>query len=75
MKLEDSYLFSKDEVDIINRLINVIHTNKNTIVLSESFYMDIFLRESVRMGLIKSLRDEHNIDNNILQSFEKKMLN
>jgi len=40
MKPENSYLFSKDEVDIINRLINVIHTNKNTIVLSESFYME-----------------------------------
>jgi len=74
MKPENSHLFSKDENDIINRLINVIHNNKNTIVLSESFYIDIFLRESLRSGFIRSLRDKHNIDNSILQSFEEKLI-
>jgi hemerythrin-like domain-containing protein len=74
MKPENSYLFSKDEIDIINRLINAIHNNKKTIVLSEFFYFDLFLRESLRSGFIKSLRDEHNIDNSILQSFEEKLL-
>jgi hypothetical protein len=68
-------LFSEDEIKIINKLIKLIHNDTNTIILNESFYIGgIFLRESLKNGIIKELREKQNIDNSILKSFEEKIL-
>ena len=70
---EEFIIFSEDEINIINKLINAVHNNENTIILNKSFYIgSILLRESIKNWIIKKLRDEHSIDNYILKSFENK---
>jgi len=65
-------VFSKNEIDIINTVVNTIHNDNNTIYLSKTFYIgDILVRESMRNYYIKSLKDKHGVDNEIIQSFYK----
>jgi len=68
----DHILLSEHEIDIINTVINSIHNDKNTIYLRETFYAGGFLFiESLRSGMLKELKSKDNIDNIIIQSFEK----
>ena len=65
-------IFSKNEIDIINTVVNTIHNDNNAIYLSKTFYIgDILVRESIRNYYIMSLKDEHGVDNEIIQSFYK----
>jgi len=65
---EEVIIFSEDEINIINKLINAVHNNENTIILNKSIYIGlILLRESIKNWIIKKLRDEHSIDNNIFK--------
>jgi hypothetical protein len=65
-------IFSKNEIDIINTVVNAIHNENKTIYLSDNFTIShIFVRESMINYYIKSLKDEHGVDNEIIQSFYK----
>jgi hypothetical protein len=72
-KLGTKYvIFSKNETDIINAVVNEVHNDNNTIYLSETFCTSgILVRESFRNHYIKGLKDEHGVDNEIIQSFYK----
>jgi hypothetical protein len=65
-------IFSKNEIDIINTVVNTIHNDNNTIYLSETFYTGfIFVLESHRNYYIKNLKNEHGVDNDIIQTLYK----
>ena len=67
----EGILFSKYEINIINTVINSIHNDKNTMFLSETFYVGgILVRESIKNGILKELKERDGIDNNIIQSFK-----
>jgi hypothetical protein len=72
-KLRTEYvIFSKNEIEIINTVVNTVHNDKNTIYLSGTFYISALLvRESMINSIIKSLKDKHGVDNDIIQSFYK----
>jgi len=66
-------IFSKDEIDIINKVINTIHNDKYSIYLDKEFYHGAFiLIDSLKNGMLKELKHNHNIDSIIIKSFEEK---
>jgi hypothetical protein len=70
---EISVIFSEDEIDIINKVINTIHNDKNSIYLDKTFYRGAFiLIDSLKNGMMKELENNHNIDSFIIKSFEEK---
>ena len=65
-------IFSKNEIDIINTVVNTIHNDNNIIYLSETFYSGFtVVLESMRNYYIKYLKNVHGVDNDIIQSFYK----
>jgi len=67
-----SVVFSKDEIDIINKVINTIHNDKNSIYMDKEFYHGAFiLVDSLKNGMLKELKHNHNIDSIIIKSFEE----
>ena len=68
-----SVVFLKDEIDIINKVINTIHNDKNSIFLDKFLYHGgFFLIESLRNGILKELKNNHNIDSIIIKSFDER---
>jgi hypothetical protein len=68
----NSIIFSKNETDIINAVVNRVHNDNNTIYLSGTFCISfIFVIESFRNYYIKNLKDKYGVDNDIIQSFYK----
>jgi len=66
-----SVVFSEDEIDIINKVINTIHIDKNSIFLNIYNYCAFVVIDSLKDGMLKELKNNHNIDSNIIKSFKE----
>jgi hypothetical protein len=68
-----SLVFSDDEINIINKVINTIHNEKNKIFFNKTVYHGpFFLIDSLRNGMLKGLKNNDNIDSIIIKSFDKR---
>ena len=64
-------LFSKTELEIINKTVKLRHKNENKIILRENIYVGpIFYREGMWNSYAKDLR-KNNVDDSLINSFKE----
>ena len=68
---EISVIFSEDEIDIINKVVNTIHNDKNSIYLNINNYCAFVVIDDLKDEMLKELKNNHNIDSNIIKSFRE----
>jgi hypothetical protein len=66
-----SVVFSEDEIDIINKVVNTIHNDKNSIYLNINNYCAFVVIDDLKDEMLKELKNNHNIDSNIIKSFRE----